>query len=58
MKKIIDLSYAELLEVEGGCAKCHSSGKDIGKALRDNIIVNTVTEAASSAWDTVKGWFN
>ena len=58
MNKIIELSYSELLMIEGGCQTCHSRGKRLGQEIQESTVWVAVESGAKTVWKKVKSWFN
>ncbi|GEM53710.1 hypothetical protein [Empedobacter brevis] len=46
-----NLTLLELQNIDGGCAKCKATGKKIGKAIKDALLIDEITDAWNELWD-------
>lgn len=54
---MIDLTYEELLTIDGGAkkpCKCESAGRNVARIIKENVI----WEGISSAWNEMVSWFD
>lgn len=49
-----NLTYTELLDIEGGSCGCRNAGRGVARIIKENVI----WESIGAAWDEVVSWFD
>ncbi|SZD73956.1 Uncharacterised protein [Candidatus Ornithobacterium hominis] len=53
-----NLTYTELLDIEGGSKKkpcgCRNAGREVARIVKENVI----WESIGAAWDEIVSWFD